>query len=154
MSLKDSQKENAARIKQLKATKSSIAKKGKSSKAKSSLSSKVAVTGVSNRKRAEAAKRLTVIKEGMIILPSIHLSFFLNVFFPSVPAGINHKCTTSKPNPQAVEQLKPKETDTYSGFNLSLDVPMESAPLDDSMKAGNDIFHLNYSTFPSFLRLQ
>ena len=81
MSLKDSQKENAARIKELKAAKSNIAKKGKSSKAESSSSGKVAVTGVSKRKRAETAKGLITIKEGTI-LHSIHISFFLNVFFP------------------------------------------------------------------------
>ena len=49
-SLKDSQKENAARIKELKATKSNIAGKGKSSKAELSSSGKVAVTGISKRK--------------------------------------------------------------------------------------------------------
>ena len=43
-SLKDSQKENAARIKELKATKSNIAKTGKSSKAESSSSGKAATT--------------------------------------------------------------------------------------------------------------
>src|ERR1700679_2479222 len=50
LSLKDSQKENAKKIKELKATKSKIAGKGKSSKAESSSSGKVAVTGISKRK--------------------------------------------------------------------------------------------------------
>jgi hypothetical protein len=67
-SLKDSQKENAARIKELKAAKSNIAKKGKSSKAESSSSGKVAVTGVSKRKRAETAKHILQLVE--FILPT------------------------------------------------------------------------------------
>jgi 16S rRNA C967 or C1407 C5-methylase (RsmB/RsmF family) len=76
-SLKDSQKENAARIKQLKATNSNIAKKGKSSKAESSSSGKVAATGitVSKRKRAEKASRLATIKEGTFYIQSVFASF-------------------------------------------------------------------------------
>ena len=63
-SLKDSQKENAARIKELKATKSNIAGQGRSSKAESSSSGKVAATGISKRKRARVASRLATLKEG------------------------------------------------------------------------------------------
>jgi 16S rRNA C967 or C1407 C5-methylase (RsmB/RsmF family) len=76
-SLKDSQKENAARIKQLKATKSNIAKKGKSSKAESSSSGKVAAMGitVSKRKRAEKTSRLATIKEGTFYIQSVFASF-------------------------------------------------------------------------------
>lgn len=66
-SLKDSQKENAARIKELKAAKSNIAGKGRSSGAESSSSGKVAVTGVSKRKRAKADLRLATVKEGAFL---------------------------------------------------------------------------------------
>ena len=79
-SLKDSQKENAARIKELKVTKSNIAKKGKSSKAESSSSGKVA-TGVtvSKRKRVEKASRVETIREGKFYIQSVFVSFN---FFP------------------------------------------------------------------------
>jgi hypothetical protein len=66
-SLKDSQKENAARIKELKATKSNIAGKRKSSKAESSSSGKVAATGVLKRKRAKMASRLATIRDSMFL---------------------------------------------------------------------------------------
>ena len=81
-SLKDSQKENAARIKELNATKSNIAGKGKSSKAESSSSGKVAATGVSKRKRVKMASRLATIREGTF-LHSIHVQFLLNILFSS-----------------------------------------------------------------------
>jgi hypothetical protein len=83
-SLKDSQKENAARIKELKAAKSNIAKKGKlkSSNAESSSSGKVAATGISNRKKVEKASRLATIREGTSFLHSFHDCFLLNVLFP------------------------------------------------------------------------
>lgn len=66
-SLKDSQKDNAVRIKELKVAKSNIAGKGKSSRAESSSSGKVAVTGVSKRKRAKVALRLATVKEGAFL---------------------------------------------------------------------------------------
>ncbi|KAF8150842.1 hypothetical protein B0H34DRAFT_801761 [Crassisporium funariophilum] len=62
-SLKESQKENAAKIKALKASKSTIAGKGKSSKAESNSSGKAAVTGVSERKRAKTAARVSLKKD-------------------------------------------------------------------------------------------
>ena len=82
-SLKDSQKENAARIKELKATKSNIAKKGKSLKAESSSSGKVAAKGiaVSKRKRAENASRVATIREGTFYSQSIFVLKFLLTFF-------------------------------------------------------------------------
>ena len=82
-SLKDSQKENAARIKELKVTKSNIAKKGKSSKAESSSSGKVAATGVtvSKRKRVEKASRVATIREGTFYIQPVFVSFN---FFPSL----------------------------------------------------------------------
>jgi len=79
-SLKDSQKENAARIKELKAAKSNIAGKGKLSKAKSSSSGKVAVTGVLKRKKAKVASKLATVKEGEYLC-SIHVYFLLNIPF-------------------------------------------------------------------------
>ena len=83
-SLKDSQKENAARIKELKVTKSNIAKKGKSSKAESSSSGKVAATGVtvSKRKRVEKASRVATIREGTFYIQPVFVSF--NNFFSSL----------------------------------------------------------------------
>jgi hypothetical protein len=77
VSLKDSQKENAARIKELKAAKSKIALagKGKSSKAESSSSGKVAVTGLSKRKRAKVASKLATMREGMFYIQSVFISF-------------------------------------------------------------------------------
>ncbi|KAF8161444.1 hypothetical protein B0H34DRAFT_840756 [Crassisporium funariophilum] len=62
-SLKDTQKENAARIKELKAAKSSMLGKGKSAKAQSNSSGKVAVTGVSKRKRASALSKVALLKK-------------------------------------------------------------------------------------------
>lgn len=62
-SLKESQKENMARIKELKAAKSNLAGlKGKSSKAESSSSGKVVATGVSKQKRANAALKAGALK--------------------------------------------------------------------------------------------
>jgi hypothetical protein len=82
VSLKDSQKENAARIKELKAAKSKIALtgKGKSSRAESSSSGKVAVTGVSKRKRAKEASKLATIREGMFI-HHVHFLLPVNIIF-------------------------------------------------------------------------
>jgi hypothetical protein len=79
VSLKDSQKENAARIKELKAAKSKIAQAGKgnlkSSKAESSSSGKVAVTGLSKKKRAKVASKVaTKIREGMFLHSSMFIS--------------------------------------------------------------------------------
>jgi hypothetical protein len=82
VSLKDSQKENAARIKELKATKFNIAGKGKSSKAESNSSGKVAATWVSKRKRVKVASRLATVREGMF-LHSIRVRFLLNILSSS-----------------------------------------------------------------------
>ena len=83
-SLKNSQKENAARIRELKATKSNIAKKGKSLKAQLNSSGKVVATSVtvSKSKRAEKASRVATIKEGTFYIQSVFVSF--NFFFPSL----------------------------------------------------------------------
>ena len=80
VSLKDSQKENATRIKELKATKSNIAGKGKSSNAESSSSGKAAVIEVSKRKRVKVASRLATVRAG-IFLHSVHIHFLLNILF-------------------------------------------------------------------------
>ena len=66
-SLKDSQKDNTMRIKELKVAKSNIARKGKSSGPESSSSGKVVVMGVSKRKKAKVALRLATVKEGMFL---------------------------------------------------------------------------------------
>ena len=81
-SLKDSQKENAARTRELKATKSNIAKKGKSLKAQSNSSGKFAATSVtvSKSKRAEKASRVATIREGFyFFFFSITMTFKLTV---------------------------------------------------------------------------
>lgn len=64
--LKDSQKKNAARMKELRVAKSNIAKKGcgKALKAESSSSGKVAVAGVSREKRAQMALKVATMRKG------------------------------------------------------------------------------------------
>ena len=58
-----------------------MAGKGKSSRAESSSSGKVAVTGVSKRKRVKAALRLATVKEGAF-LHSIRVCNPLIPYFP------------------------------------------------------------------------
>ncbi|KAF9479178.1 hypothetical protein BDN70DRAFT_984560 [Pholiota conissans] len=63
-SLKESQKENSAKIKELKAAKSKLTShSGKSSKAESSSSGKIAITGMSRKRRADAAEKVAIVKK-------------------------------------------------------------------------------------------
>lgn len=134
-SLKNFQKENAARIKELKATKSNIAGRKKSSKVESSSSSKVATMGVSKRKMAaKVASRVATIRAGTF-LHSMNDLFrvFLNIHCsPMVLLGIDHKRTQAT-FPVVSEPIGPKDT------NPSLDTPMDSvaAAAIDSTKSGN-----------------
>lgn len=145
-SLKNSQKENAARIRELKATKSNIAKKGKSLKAQLNSSGKVVATSVtvSKSKRAEKASRVATIKEGTFYIQSVFVSF--KFFFPPWPAGIFHKRTMKS------KQVELEETDPGPILKMSMDTASTQA---DSTNAGNldDItIDFNYSKFPLFSR--
>lgn len=66
VSLKNVQKENAARIKELKATKADIAltKHGKTTSSKAESSSSGRVTGVSRRTKVKAALKVATVKKG------------------------------------------------------------------------------------------
>jgi len=102
------------------ATKSNIAGKGKSSKAESSSSGKVAATGVSIFKEERAklqASRLATVREGMF-LHSVR-SFSSEYFFSHMPAGIDHKRA-----PPISKPVEPEETN-----------PLLDMPSTDSMKA-------------------
>ena len=151
-SLKDSQKENAARIKELKTAKSNITKKGKSLKAESSSSGKVAVMGVtvSKRKRAEKASRLATVREGMF-LQSIHVCFevpfkLFNYFFPLAPAGIYNKRATLKSKQVVLEDI-----DSGPFFNMSMDTTSTDS---GSIKPGNlNNITIDFNNYGKFSRL-
>lgn len=90
VSLKESQKENAAHIKELKSTKSTITRKGKSSKAESNSSGKVAVTGDSKRKQAKTALKVATVKSctpfHSVCTYSIILLFILDLAHRHTPS--------------------------------------------------------------------
>jgi hypothetical protein len=156
VSLKDSQKENAARIKELKAAKSKIALtgKGKSSRAESNSSGKVAVMGVSKRKRANEASKLATIREGMFIHSIHHVYFLLNIYSFFILSGIDHK-RASATSLEISKRTKPLEAED-SVTDPFQNVPMDTAFTDcgprlPSTKAGiHDVDHFGYMMMCKF----